>query len=313
MRRFCKKLTIIALVVLLAACAAIAWADVGSFSGDSDWGGGSDWGSSDWGSSDWGSSDYDYNWGSGTTSDYYSNSSGDNSDGGGFGWVIAAIVVVIVVIATSRSKKNKSAKTSVTIPTVSAPQNLKPMSEFTAIDPLFNESEFKEKLSNLYVRMQNQWTAKDFEPMRPYFTDAMYAQFARQLEQIKAAGQTNYVERISVLSVDCMGFAQDETNNSIVARITTRIVDYTVNDASGEVVSGSKTKEKFLTYDWTLIRAKDVMTQENADVESTSCPHCGAPLQINQSSLCPYCGSVVTINAADWVISSIKGISQRTA
>ena len=86
-----------------------------------------------------------------------------------------------------------------------------------------------------------------------------------------------------------------------------------MNDASGEVVSGSKTKEKFLTYDWTLIRAKDVMTQENADVESTSCPHCGAPLQINQSSLCPYCGSVVTINAADWVISSIKGISQRTA
>lgn len=308
MRRFYKKLTIIALVVLLAACAAITWADVGSFSGDSDWGGGSDWGSSDWGSSD-----DDYNWGSGTTSGYYGDSSGGNSDGGGFGWVIGVVVVIIVVIATSRSKKNKSAKTSVTIPTVSAPQNLKPMSEFAAIDPLFNESEFKEKLSNLYVRMQNQWTAKDFEPMRPYFTDAMYAQFARQLEQIKAAGQTNYVERISVLSVDCMGFAQDKTNNSIVARITTRIVDYTVNDASGEVVSGSKTKEKFLTYDWTLIRAKDVMTQENADVESTSCPHCGAPLQINQSSLCPYCGSVVTINAADWVISSIKGISQRTA
>ena len=44
--------------------------------------------------------------------------------------------------------------------------------------------------------------------------------------------------------------------------LRTRIVDYTVKDATGEVVSGSKTAEKFLTYEWTLIRSKDSVTPD---------------------------------------------------
>ena len=51
------------------------------------------------------------------------------------------------------------------------------MQEYTALDPSFDEEKFKTLLSNVYVQMQQQWTKKDMESLRPYFTDSLYAQF----------------------------------------------------------------------------------------------------------------------------------------
>ena len=42
------------------------------------------------------------------------------------------------------------------------------------------------------------------------------------------------------------------------------------------------------------------------------CPHCGAPLDLNQSGVCSYCHSVVTSDDHDWVLTKIEGIMQRT-
>lgn len=56
---------------------------------------------------------------------------------------------------------------------------LRPMSEYTELDPSFDAEAFQEKMSNLYVQMQNCWQDKNIESLRPYFTDALYAQMDR--------------------------------------------------------------------------------------------------------------------------------------
>ena len=45
----------------------------------------------------------------------------------------------------------------------------------------------------------------------------------------------------------------------------------------------------------------------------TTCPNCGAPLDLNHTAKCEYCGAIITAAEYDWVISAIKGISQRTS
>ena len=322
MKRKLFKAFIAALIaVLIMALPIIGHADVGGFSGDYDygdsWDSGSDW-DSDWGSDwddDWDSSDSDYIF-VGDTDDF----TGDEDIGLAGGCCFVMIFVIFIIIVLSRknkgggnggggSKNNAGAR----------PQGAKPVSkqtvdpvELKAKDPNFSEQEILEKVSNQYVQMQNCWQDKNWEPMRALMTDALWSQLNRQLDVLKNNGQTNYIERIAVLGTRIVGYHADKVNDNLVIELRTRITDYTVNDATGEVVSGSKTAEKFMTYEWTLIRSVDKDTDDKEDMSDPHCPNCGAPIAINHSAKCEYCGQVLTVDDYDWVISSMRGISQVT-
>ncbi len=304
-----KSLYIIIAVIILVLSIMIipAIADAGGFSGSSDYGGG---GGSSWGgSSDWGSSD--------GGSYFFSSGSGGGSGGGSFTAIIIVLVIVFIIYSIGKKgKENVVGGNAVNIP-VQEPTNLQSMASLKTKDPHFSEADIKENISNLYVRMQNAWQAKDFEPMRPYMTDSIFNQFSRQLEQLVNGGMTNYVERIAVLSVTLDGWAQDEANDTIVATVNTRITDYTLKDDTGKLVSGSQTAEKFMCYKWTLIRSKGTLTPERAGEGSEQtvtvhCPSCGAPTNINHSAKCEYCGSIINAKDYDWSISAIRGVSQQT-
>lgn len=312
-----KKLFALTLVLLLALSllAINAIADFGGFSGGSDYGGGG-WdsgGSSDWGGSDWGGSDYG-------GSDYYYYGGGTGGSGGGdisIFYIAGAVLVFIIIVALLSAKAKKGGKSVAPGAAATPLETLRPISELKTVDPNFSEDDMKQRISNLYVQMQNAWQAKNLESLRPYFTDAQYAQFDRQLQEFRKSGCTNYIENIAVLDVELRGWAEDDTVQKLVAMLNTRIIDYTVNDASGKIVAGDKRTEKFMTYEWTLIRSKGMLTevQESDNSQGTMarhCPKCGAPLDLNRSAKCPYCDSVISAEDYDWVISQIKGIAQRS-
>lgn len=295
------KLPALLCVIVLAvhAFTVSALADAGFFSGDSDYGGGSDWSSS-----------------SGWDSDYGGGSFIITVDGGEYnlGTPITVIFFLAVVVFVVFRSRRKTPGAGAAGGQATADAKLRPVSEYTGRDPAFTETALQERISNIYVQMQNAWTAKDFKLMRPYFTDTMYAQFDRQLDALRKSGQTNFVDRIAVLGVALRGWFQQEGNDCMVARVRTRIVDYTVDDKTGNVVSGSNSREKFMEYEYTLLRTTGVVTEvQEKDTQTFNCPNCGAPLDVNYSAKCPYCDSIITAKDHGWVISNIKGISQRTA
>ncbi len=188
----------------------------------------------------------------------------------------------------------------------------KPMNQYKELDDQFDQAELQEKISNLYVQMQNCWQDKNLESLRPYFTDALFNQMNRSVETMKKLGQTNYVQRIAVLGVQLQGWYQEEGEDHILAVVRTRIVDFTLDDNSGKLISGDRTKEKFMTYQWDLCRATGAKTKQVEGIETVNCPNCGAPVSINETAKCPYCDSVITVENQDWVISSIRGIAQQS-
>ena len=190
---------------------------------------------------------------------------------------------------------------------------LTPIGEYPKIDPNFNAAALCEKASNLYVQMQNGWTAKNIESLRPYFTDALFTQMERSLQGYVQRGETNVVERIAVLDVTPLGFHQTGGEDHILLRLRTRITDYTVQDSTQKIVRGSRDQEKFMTYEWDLLRPTGTQTSaESGGMKRVTCPGCGAPLDVNASARCPYCGTVLQQQAQDWVISAIRGIKQQT-
>ena len=301
-----KRLLVLLTVLLIAAFVLvprIGSADLGDFSGGGDYGGGDFGGGSDWGGSDWGGSDWD-------------SSSGYTSRGGsgGFPTILIVVIVVIVIIAISASKSKKQPKRSTAPGAIrTAASKLAPLSTLMERDPNFSPEDLKEWLQNLYIKMQDCCTNRDVEPIRPYFADALWQQFDRQMKQLKAMHRTNRVERVAVLSVDLRGCYQDKNEDVIIAEIYARITDYTVDDETGKVILGSKTQEKFMTYEYALSRPIGKMTEAYREgVTDRHCPNCGAPLSVNESIKCPYCDSVLSFSDHDWTVYSIKGISQKT-
>jgi predicted lipid-binding transport protein (Tim44 family)/DNA-directed RNA polymerase subunit RPC12/RpoP len=189
---------------------------------------------------------------------------------------------------------------------------LQPMESYLAQDESFSADALKKQLSELYVDLQACCTKRDYEPIRPFFADSFYQQLNRQAKRLTDAHQTNYVENIAVLSVNLRGWYQDKGEDVIIAEVTTRIVDYTLNDETGELVSGNKKKRKLMVYEYALSRPIGRKTGPKSDAGARYCPNCGAALSVNETVKCPYCGTVITFADHDWTVYSIKGISQQT-
>lgn len=229
MKGFKKLIPLILMILTMILVPLGTRADFGDYSGDSDYG------DSDWGDSSW---DDD--------SDYDSDYSG-SSVGGIEGVIITCVVIFIVAIINK--KTSKSTKNTTTNNTSENHSDLRNVSEYNSIDPNFSAADMTEKISNLYVRFQNCWTAKDIDPLRPYLTDAMFAQMDRQLDGYRQRKETNRVERISVLGVRLLGWKQENGKDVMIARLDTRIVDYVVDDRTGAILRGSSKTEKFMTYE----------------------------------------------------------------
>lgn len=312
-----KKLlsAFIAILLVTTIFVTVGFADFGDYAGGSDWSfdSGSSWGSGyDWGSSSWDSDDDFYIFG-GDYSDHNS-SGGSGSVGETFMTALIVIVIIAVVIASSRRKgaaRPQSRPVNLGQQPTSKPL-VNHLDELKAKDSSFSESKFLDDVSNLYVRMQNCWTDKNLEPVRPQLTPELFAKSDRQLAAYRSSGQTNRIERISVLDTRIVGCDSDDTNDIITVQLTSRIVDYVVKDSDGSLVRGDRNKELFMTYQWTFLRSLGKKTQAESGVDSKHCPNCGAPIDLNRSAVCGYCGATVTDDDYDWVLSNIRGISQRS-
>lgn len=302
-----RLLSILLCLIVVTACSLRVRADFGDFAGDSDYGD-SDWDSDDGGNWDWDDDDDNDN------AVYGGGGSSSGSNGfGGFGGMMAVVIVTVVVFLVVFKPRKKAGGGKPIMPgaRATAQSQLRPISEYASLDAKFDQGDLIQKLSNWYVQMQNCWSDGNIEPVRPFFSDAYWEQMNRQLQAMRRQGRVDHTERIAVLGVALRGFYQAGGEDHMIAELRTRIVSY-VTDQKGTVVSGSKTTEKFMTYEWDLTRPSGTVTEAESELKTVNCPNCGAAVSINESAKCPYCDSVITVAQHDWVIASIKGISQRS-
>lgn len=225
-------------------------------------------------------------------------------------WIVLIVLVAVGFGVITSLKKRRAPAPG---PERTAVSTLRPIADYTQLDPNFSAEDMKQRLENLYFKVQDCCTRRDYEPVRPYFADALYQRFNREAQQYRAAKRTNYVDRIAVLSVDLLGWYQENGSDVILASLYTRITDYTLDDETKKLLSGSQTAEKFMTYEYTLSRPSGKITDpKHEGVSERHCPNCGAPLSVNESIKCPYCDSVLTFSDHEWTVHMIRGISQRT-
>jgi predicted lipid-binding transport protein (Tim44 family) len=122
-------------------------------------------------------------------------------------------------------------------------------------DPSFAEAQFQDMCMDTFFKIQGAWANRDMSPVRNLLTDDMYRNFQEDADRLKAQKQINRLENIAVRSVDITEAWQESGSDFITVRVYANLLDYNVDESTGQVISGSKTEPvKFEEY-WTFTRS----------------------------------------------------------
>ncbi|MBI4562975.1 MAG: Tim44 domain-containing protein [Candidatus Rokubacteria bacterium] len=122
------------------------------------------------------------------------------------------------------------------------------------MDSAFAPATFVGTASDLFFRVQAGWMSRDMGSVREILTPEMYAEMQKECDRLKAQRRVNHLENIAVRSVEVTEAWQEGGQDYVTVRFLASLLDYTADEATGQVVEGNRTEPvKFEEY-WTFVR-----------------------------------------------------------
>jgi predicted lipid-binding transport protein (Tim44 family) len=122
------------------------------------------------------------------------------------------------------------------------------------MDPSFDENRFNDSVMDIFFKIQGAWMNRDLSTVFAYLTDEMKRIFQLDLDQLLRDKNVNRLENIAVRKVDISEAWQEAGQDYITVLIYANLLDYTTDDMTGTVVSGSKTEPVKFEEFWTFTR-----------------------------------------------------------
>lgn len=270
----------------------------------------------------------------GNHTDYYDSDSGSSSDGGiiellfwllfsSLPWPLKLIVVVGIIafiIFTRKTKKGKEFSSTLNSLNSTGSSNTgyavqdntaKIEASIRKYDGNFSVGKFLGWSEEVFMTVQQAWTTRDWEKIRPFEKEELYRKHQLQLQDYINSGTINIVERVNVNQTYLYKYVRDNEYEYLTVYLQARLNDYIVDENTKQVVRGSREKEYHNKYLLTFMRKTGVLTDAATSNMSThQCPHCGAPLTITSAGKCEYCDTIVTTGEHDWVLSDLDSIKK---
>jgi hypothetical protein len=173
----------------------------------------------------------------------------------------------------------------------------------TAADPRQSEASVHARLGVIYEALNRAWVDRELTAARPYVSDGMFDYLNYWIQAYRSQGLVNRLDDMRVLRSESVKVLRDPYFDSLTVRVWASGKDYTIDVATGAVLSGSASSERAYTEYWTLIRGSSVRGAPRTD---SNCPQCAAPLSISMAGVCEYCKAHITSGEFDWVLSKIE-------
>lgn len=189
------------------------------------------------------------------------------------------------------------------MPTVVHPQAAARMAELAAADPASGEEAIVGRLQLIYNELNPAWTALDLAPVRGLVSDGLFDYLQYWITAYRHQGLRNRLQAMRLSRYQLAKVIRDQHFDSVTFRIWASGRDFTVLDATGQVVGGNPNADRDYSEYWTLIRGAGVKGAPHTD---KSCPNCGAPLEVSMAGRCAHCDAKITSGEFDWVLSKIE-------
>ena len=124
--------------------------------------------------------------------------------------------------------------------------------EIWAVDNSFDPDAFKETAQDLFFKIQAGWTRRDASVLEPFVGDQLLDEYALHFKELKQQGHLNRLENIAVRNVELMAAGVQGREIFITVRFTANLLDYTVDEKSGEVVRGDSENSVKFEEAWTF-------------------------------------------------------------
>jgi DNA-directed RNA polymerase subunit RPC12/RpoP len=223
--------------------------------------------------------------------------------GGRFDWSVETIEL-LQLEDRAPALTGTVAEVGTSWPTVFHPALAARRAELLRDDPAATDEAFAARLKLIYDRLNAAWTALDLAPARPFVSDRLFDYLRYWIEAYRQQGLRNVLEGMRLMESTLAKVERDRYYDALTYRIWGTGRDYTVRQATGDVVAGDRGHDRVYSEYWTLIRAAGVRGAPSAE---PTCPNCGAPVeQINMAGECQHCGAKVTRGDFDWVLSKIE-------
>ncbi|CAO0819882.1 Tim44 domain-containing protein [Desulfarculales bacterium] len=128
------------------------------------------------------------------------------------------------------------------------------LSYIRSMDPGFNEQVFKDQVMDIFFLIQAAYSQRDVASVGGLLTAEMRDILGGGIDQLKAQGQINRLENIAVRTVELNQAWQEQGQDYLTVLITANLLDYTVDEKSGQVLAGSNTQPVKFQEVWTFTR-----------------------------------------------------------
>ena len=123
-----------------------------------------------------------------------------------------------------------------------------------SMDPGFDSAAMADTAKRMFQGVQQAVTMRDIAWVRDHLGPEMYSVLSDQCDRLRAAKQTNRVEKIDIRSAEATEAWQENGQDFVTVHLTASMLDYTVDDATGNVVDGSKSTPTDVDEYWTFTR-----------------------------------------------------------
>jgi predicted lipid-binding transport protein (Tim44 family) len=122
------------------------------------------------------------------------------------------------------------------------------------MDPGFDASAIADHARRVYFVVQQAIGMRELAGVRDYLAPEMATVLQAQCDRLRVARQTNRVEQLDIRRAELSEAWQEGGRDYVTVFISATMLDYTVDDATGAVVEGSRTALQAIEDFWTFTR-----------------------------------------------------------
>lgn len=158
-----------------------------------------------------------------------------------YGVAITGFAGGTIIFTIRLYKKNKESK--------------KLIKELEKIDSSWNYKELKSRAKETFYKVQNAWAERNQDLAKEYMSEQLYEMHKGKTEWMIVRHEKNILKRIKLIDAKPVGVEDYKDNNEDVVWFYIKgvMVDYIVDDRTMKMISGSKSREKFIEY-WKFTR-----------------------------------------------------------
>ncbi|MBU1564705.1 MAG: Tim44 domain-containing protein [Proteobacteria bacterium] len=125
------------------------------------------------------------------------------------------------------------------------------ISQIKETDKNFDPAYFTEVASDVFFKVQAGWMRRELDSYRHLLGEQLASEYEDHFVEMRSKGHINKLESIAVRGVEITQAGSDGREDFVTVLFTANLLDFTVDDKSGALVSGSMTDPIKFKEEWT--------------------------------------------------------------